>query len=150
MTDAEGPSKINCPFRQGKDPSTTADASGKTILDVLKEKPLEPKNAVEKAFVHCDELPPMVDVDVTGAHVEKVARQIKGGAGPGMGLYGAHSEWLRDATAELARRLANTLVEWNDIRTLMPMSHLLALDKCPGVWPIGVGEVLKRIVEVMA
>ena len=99
--------------------------------------------------MHCDELPPMVDVDVTGAHVEKVARQIKGGAGPGMGLYGAHSERLRDATAELARRLANTLVEWNDIRALMP-SRLLAIDKCPGVWPIGVGEVLRRIVEVMA
>ena len=52
--------------------------------------------------------------------------------------------WLRDALAELARRLANTTVEWNDVRVLMA-SHLLALDKCPGVWPIGVGEVLRRI-----
>ena len=57
--------------------------------------------------------PPMADVDVTAAHVEKVARQIKGGAGPGGTLathwqdfllrYGAHSERLKDAIAELAR-----------------------------------------------
>ena len=49
--------------------------------------------------------------------------------------------WLKDAIAELARRFANTTVEWNDVRALMA-GHLLALDKCPGVWPIGVGEVL--------
>ena len=111
------------------DPSTTVDASGKTVA-------------------------------VTATHVEKVARQIKGGAGPGGTLathwqdfllrYGAHSERLRDAIAELARQLANTMVEWNDICALMA-SRLLALDKCPGVWPIGVGEVLRRILgKVMA
>ena len=64
--------------------------------------------------------------------------------------YGAHSERLRDAIAELARPLANTIIEWNDIRALMA-SCLLALNKCPGVQPIGVGEVLRRIVgKVMA
>ena len=67
----------------------------------------------EKAFLHCDELTPMADVDVIAKHVEKVARQIKGGAGPGVSLamhwqdfllrYGAHSERLRDGIAELAR-----------------------------------------------
>ena len=50
----------------------------------------------------------------------------------------------------LARRLANMMVEWNDIRALMA-SHLLALDECPGVWLIGAGEVLRRIFgKVMA
>ena len=52
--------------------------------------------------------------------------------------------------AELARRLANSTVQWDDICALMA-SRLLALDKCPGVRPIGVGEVLRRILgKVMA
>ena len=42
----------------------------------------EPKDAAEKAFLHCDELPPMADVDVTAAHIEKVA-----GGGGGQGWY---------------------------------------------------------------
>ena len=63
------------------DPSTTVDASGKTVLDELKGKHSEPKDAAEKAFLHCDELPPTADVDVTASHIEKVARQIKGGTG---------------------------------------------------------------------
>ena len=48
-------------------------------MDMLKRKHPEPKDAAEKAFLHCDELPPMADVDMTASHVEKVARQIKGG-----------------------------------------------------------------------
>ena len=39
------------------DPPTTVDASGKTVLDMLKGKHPEPKDAAEKAFLHCDELP---------------------------------------------------------------------------------------------
>ena len=65
------------------DPSTPVDTHGKTVLDVLKEKHPEPREATEKAFLLCEDLKPLVDVDLTAAHVEKVARLIQGCVGPG-------------------------------------------------------------------
>ena len=46
--------------------------------------------------------------------------------------------------AELSRHLANSIVEWSDIRALMS-SHLVALDKCLGVRPIAIGKISRRI-----
>ncbi|KAL5484228.1 hypothetical protein EMCRGX_G020689 [Ephydatia muelleri] len=76
-----------------------------------------------------NELSPVSEVDLTSSHVEKVARQIQGSAGPGgtnaghwkgfLLHYGAHSVKLRDALAELARRLANSFVEWSGIKALI-------------------------------
>ena len=56
------------------DSSTSVDTHGKTVLDVLKEKYPEPREATEKAFLLCEDLPLLVDVDVTAAHVEKVEK----------------------------------------------------------------------------
>ena len=51
---------------------------------------------------------------------------------------------LCDVLAELAKCLANSIVEWSDIKALMS-SCLVALDKCPGVRPIAIGEIPRPI-----
>ena len=96
----------------------------------------------------------MVELDVCGGHIQMVARWLRGGAGPGgsdstawqvwLLRYGAQSEHLRDAVARLTRVVANSLMPFHFIRALMS-SRLVAVDKCPGVRPIGVGECLRRV-----
>ena len=126
---------------------------GSTVLDVLRQK--HPDPPVPATFLHCDVLPQLEEVEITGCHVLLSARRIQGGAGPGgcdashwqdvLLRYGAHSSQLRDAVVALSRRLANTIVPWDQISTLVS-NRLIALDKCPRVRPVGVGETHRRIV----
>ena len=40
---------------------------------------------------------------------------------------------------------SHTVTPWEDIDALVAC-HLVALDKCPGIHPIGIGETLRRII----
>ena len=131
------------------------DRNGLTVMDVLRSK--HPNSCVptKNTLIKCDNLPYLEELEITSNHVEIVARKIQGGAGPGgcdalhwqdvLLRYGAHSERLREAVAALSRRLANTVTPWNDIKALVS-NRLIALNKCPGVRPIGIGETLRRVV----
>lgn len=123
-----------------------------SVLDLLKKKHPESQIPPPSALIPCSDLPVLEDLEVTGNVILKAASMIQGSARPGgcdsdhwqdvLLRYGAHSTRLCDQVASLARRLADTIVPWNDIRAFAA-SRLISLDKNPGVRPIGVGETLR-------
>ena len=86
----------------------------------------------------------------------KAAKNTKGGSGPsGMDadgwrkplaskVYGDSGRDLRKALASVIKRLC-TSKEENESLSAFLACRLVPLDKCPGLRPIGVGEVLRRI-----
>ena len=55
------------------------------------------------------------------------------------------SNELCEAIARLTRRICSTYVDPRGISSLVA-SRLIALDKSPGIRPIGVGEILRRLI----
>ena len=62
-------------------------------------------------------------------------------------LVSSHRESVEmcEAVAMLARRISSHYVDSSGL-TAFTACRLVALDKCPGVRPIGIGKVLRRIV----
>ena len=126
-----------------------------TVLDALHMKYPESRSPPSSILPNMDGLPFFEEVKVTSSHIQSVADQLQGGAGPGgcdashwqdiLLRYGASSASLRDNIAALCHKLYNTITPWEDVRALVA-SRLIALEKCPGVRPIGIGETLRRIV----
>ena len=126
-----------------------------SVMDALKLKHPESQIPPESALPCCDSLPYFEDSEITAAHVRTVACRLQGGAGPGgcdskhwkdvLLRFGSASGHLRETIAGFCRSLCNSIIPWDNIRALLA-SRLIALDKCPGVRPIGVGETLRRIV----
>ena len=58
--------------------------------------------------------------------------------------FGRTSTNLCNLVAKFAKKLATSIIPPDDL-TAYNGCHLVALDKCPGVRPIGIGEVMRRI-----
>ena len=101
---------------------------GKSVKEVLEEKYPDQTIPNPDVFLFCDVLPTIVDVDVTAEHVQKVANSLSGGAGVSaidaaqwknlLLKHGGASANLRESMAALTRRLANSIVDWDDIQAL--------------------------------
>ena len=96
---------------------------------------------------------------IDGSLIRKLASQLKGAAGPSSldadgwrriltsASFGMHSVNLCDAVARMTRKICCEDGLWRDdsLESLLAC-RLIPLDKCPGLRPIAIGEVLRRIV----
>eukprot|EP00919_Chromeraceae_sp_WS-2016_P022452 GHVR01053306.1.p1 GENE.GHVR01053306.1~~GHVR01053306.1.p1 ORF type:complete len:216 (-),score=18.58 GHVR01053306.1:516-1163(-) len=148
-TNAAGAHPTCCPTPSG--PMELTDE----VCEQLRQKHPQGRLPHSSTIHQPDTLPALHPIDITGSHIAAVARRIQGGHGPGgtdanhwqdaLLRHGGHSTRLRDAVASLARRLANGNVPWDDIQAQFA-NRLIAIDKCPGVRPIAIGESLRRLI----
>ena len=133
--------------------------SERTVRDVLNEKHPTKRPASRDALVTTTEQPPEVHPvlfeSLTAASIRSAALRTAGSAGPsGIDAAGwrrlccsfhKDSNDLCAAIAAFARRICTTYVDPDGIQAFVAC-RLLPLNKNPGVRPIGVCEVVRRIV----
>ena len=125
----------------------------KTVGQLLEEKHPAPAPLYTGTFDLAN-LPAIEKIFITERIIDKVARRTFGSNGPSgsdanhwfdaLIRFGTSSCTLREAVSLLGNMLCNTVVPWRKIKALFS-NRLIALDKNPGVRPIGVGETLRRI-----
>ena len=134
------------------------DAS-KTVRDVLAEKHPSGREIKEEALIGNGEEPPtphpVLFEQLTGQSIRAAALRTQGSAGPsGIDAAGwrrictgfhRHSSDLCSALARCARRLCTDFVDPQGLDAFLAC-RLIPLDKNPGVRPIGIREVVRRIV----
>ena len=130
------------------------------VRDILANKHPPGQPATEDALINPDETPQpthfvlfdCIDADM----IRTAAMHTDGAAGPsGINAHAwrrmccafkSASSDLCNALALLAKRLCTTYVDPTGLAPLLAC-RLIALDKCPGVRPIGVCEVARRIIS---
>ena len=96
----------------------------------------------------------MVPVGITDDVVSAVAGRLLGGAGPGgtdsinmqhwLLRFRAESRALRLIVAEMGEWLSNGQPPWAAYSALIS-GRSIALDKSPGIRPVGIGETWRRL-----
>jgi hypothetical protein len=142
-------------------PDDLCTKAGRPILSVLRAKhprmrdPDLTGDDPAGAFEPYDSIPEPVPLDVTPQDVEKIASKLSGAAGPSgvdavalrswLLRFGAESDTLRAEIAAVATLLSNESPSWAQYRALMA-NRLVALDKQPGTRPVGIGEIVRRLI----
>ena len=130
--------------------------TGKSVFVVLSGKhppAREPSAEAMPEYALCPDPVPLLP---TQEAVATVVRKMSGSAGllgpdsehlKDMCMrHGVASERLRDSIAALTGWVANEHVPWAAIRALRAC-RLAALDKQPGVRPVGIGETISRLMS---
>ena len=99
---------------------------------------------------------PVIFDEITGASILDAALHTDGSAGPsGMDAYAWRrlcgsfqkaSTDLCEALAKIARRLSSVFVDPEPLKPLVAC-RLVVLNKCPGVRPVGIREVPRRVIS---
>ena len=140
-------------------PMNVSDSIGdnETVFDVLCQKHPEKKPLIPSAITNDSTINfhSVIFEEITGDFIRNIVLRTQGSAGPS-GLdakqwkhlctsFQSASDSLCDAIAKLSVRLCSSIINPDGISALTAC-RLIALNKSPGVRPIGVGEVLRRIV----
>ena len=133
-------------------------------IEQLHEKHPKGKPLYEELIMEgpINEVNPVIFDTIDADLVQKIALRTKGAAGPsgfdaddwrgvlGSRIYGKSSDDLCTAIANMTRKMCteNRITQDGGITPLMAC-RLIPLDKDPGLRPIGIGEVLRRIIGKM-
>lgn len=133
------------------------ERAGTTVRDVLLEKhpaPATPPNDVLLTG-DCRAVDPILFERITPEQIRRLARQINGSSGPSgldadawrrlLTCFGTASNRLCVALACVGRCLCTENLQPDDLAAFTA-ARLIPLDKKPGVRPIAVGEVYRRII----
>ena len=135
------------------------DHGERTVREELYEKHPQPRELYASALVSTIAEPPAVHPvyfdRITGSAIRAAALRTRGVAGPsGVDATGwrrlctsfhKESADLCDAVAACARRMCTEFVDPEGMRAYTAC-RLIRIDKSPGVRPIGMSEVIRRIV----
>ena len=132
----------------------------RTVQEVLLGKHPEAQSLKKSAVVNEDDSTwtphPILYEQINGPLIHSMALRTNGTAGPS-GIDAAgwrrllssfrnyRSADLCEAVAMVARRICQQFVDPTGLDAFTAC-RLVALDKCPGVRPIGIGEVVRRII----
>ena len=136
-----------------------SSTAGRTVREILEEK--HPNaSPVHADAILCDDptnddFHPIVFDGITSEVIRVSALHTEGSAGPSgvdamswrrlCTAFGQKSNDLCSALAAFARSICTTYVDLSGL-TAYTSCRLVPLDKCPGVRPVGIGEVVRRII----
>lgn len=133
---------------------------GSSVRDILKSKHPQAKPASEDIILNppdsfSKQIPSLIFDGISTDDIHKAALQTQGSAGPsGMDsqcwrrlctAFGQHSNDLCLAMATFAKKIATIYVDPSHLSTYTAC-RLIPLDKQPGVRPIGIADVGRRII----
>jgi hypothetical protein len=131
------------------------EKTGVSVAESLESKHPEARTPDVCNLPTYPEVPELIALDITKDTLEHIASRLSGAAGPGgsdayavkhwlLG-FSTHSARLCTALAAMASWMANESPPWAAIRALMS-GRLIAIDKSPGIRPIGIGETWRRAI----
>ena len=143
----------------GSNNTSVLDTTQKYVIDTLKEKHPPASPACDESILKGpkDKVEDVFYEDINADLIQECAKRMGGSAGPSgfdsdgwkrilcSKQFSAQANRLCDSIADLAKKLSISYVDPKYIHAFTAC-RLVPLDKKPGVRPVGIGEVLRRIV----
>ncbi len=137
-------------------PSDTDEKTGFKVAEILASKHSDAWILDTDKLPEYDKMPDFANSDITEDVVKVVAKRLSGSAGiRGMDSH-ALTHWLLSfgkascklhlALASVGCWISNEIPPWAAYQALMA-GCLVALDKFPGIHPLGIGETWRRLCD---